>query len=406
MKVNSKNIYFGYFCTFCIILPVLLWDVPYSLCDHIKHYLKNPSKEDKYEMFNTLEEQNNARKEKATEIIKTLGDVFHRRNSNAKGHVRLSITIMTTSRDIDVNTKVVAKNPRFLTQVVARFMEIVVEYRKKVDVVLNICDVDFRVDGHYEVDELSQFLPVFTRFPSESNHGYMHTFARMYKNQKQKNDYIFCLNKTYNTYDTDYIMMVEDDALPRYHLLQSIDYLVDNLLPRQEEKPLYVKLYHPERLQRYLSLESERLIELVSTSFLGGTILYVTLNSRFSSRQGFTIWMHCILYVTYCCLAIGRPNIQYLKYKITGLSSLYPDPYCCTQGVLFAVEHVPKTLSYLSQVFCYKKLPKDGALNAMASVVGGRSVLLQPNLFYHIGFSSALNRETTDPFVFRDLIYV
>jgi hypothetical protein len=213
---------------------------------------------------------------------------------------------------------------------------------------------------------------------------------------KEKEDYIFCLNASRSA---DYILILEDDAVPLDDLLpvtrRFIDYF-NRHRPRRRADFFYVKLYHPERLQNYLQPEPWRIAEWLAVSVLSVYLLQVVFGFRLR-RHSF--WLVYFMALIEC---LGRPHLLQLKRWM--LARLVADPAagyhllqateCCTPAMLFSNASAATASAFLSSITCRNGYAKDTALYLHSRQSGGRlqSFVVEPNLVQHIGRVSTLRR--------------
>ena len=133
--------------------------------------------------------------------------------------------------------------PRYLLQSVAA-------YHKAAEgdphTALLVCDVsgDSR---HPELDTLRALLPVVPR-PAEGG-------APLHRLEREKRDYVFCLQEAARRYPGSAVLLAEDDSLPHYALVQHLRAI---LARRLHHDTAYIKLFHPPHLQGYLHPEPHR----------------------------------------------------------------------------------------------------------------------------------------------------
>ncbi|KAL1006173.1 hypothetical protein UPYG_G00068830 [Umbra pygmaea] len=123
-----------------------------------------------------------------------------------------------------------------------------------------ICDVENGPDNEDAALLESQFR-VVRRSPEEQrNQAHVNTFER------EKRDYVYCLQKGWELARPHNVVVLEDDALPRADFFAVIRGLLSR---RFALHSLYVKLYHPERLQRYWNPEPYRILEWNGPTAMG-----------------------------------------------------------------------------------------------------------------------------------------
>lgn len=311
----------------------------------------------------------------------------------------IAVTIITIARN-----KAMKENyrPHYLVQSVATFVKLI----KKADGVplhFSICNVDSDPRSHTDMDYIPKWITVFHRF--SKNNASRHTVLS-YNDllDKEKEDYVFCLEKAFEQ-NLTYALLVEDDTLPRADLFPVIKAKI--LAANAEERRrnslgnvLYVKLYHPERLLGYFSLEIERIPELFCLAVIVSSILVrVYTKWRHDSRPlcanvfvVFFIYSLCVLFL------IGRQNILKVRLFSQHLYQMTPAPSCCTPAMLFPRAGGEIVMQYLRGVTCHRQFGKDIALDRLVRERRHITRLIQPNLFQHIGHYSSLRSAFINPF--------
>ncbi|XP_046658010.1 post-GPI attachment to proteins factor 4-like [Daphnia pulicaria] len=299
----------------------------------------------------------------------------------------LLVTIVTVRRE----------GQFYLSRVVARLHQLLSKYNNEQHagnddafvIRAMICNVNDDPQLHREALHLQRIFPLVQRRDQlpVAIHNLM---------DKEKEDYIFCLNASRSA---DYILILEDDAVPLDDLLpvtrRFIDYF-NQQRSRRRADFFYVKLYHPERLQNYLQPEPWRIAEWLAVSVLSVYLLQVVFGFRLR-RHSF--WLVYFMALIEC---LGRPHLLQLKRWM--LARLVADPAagyhllqateCCTPAMLFSNASAATASAFLSSITCRKGYAKDTALYLHSRQSGGRlqSFVVEPNLVQHIGRVSTLRR--------------
>jgi hypothetical protein len=299
----------------------------------------------------------------------------------------LLVTIVTVRRE----------GQFYLSRVVARLHQLLSKYNNEQHagnddafvIRAMICNVNDDPQLHREALHLQRIFPLVQRRDQlpVAIHNLM---------DKEKEDYIFCLNASRSA---DYILILEDDAVPLDDLLpvtrRFIDYF-NQQRSRRRADFFYVKLYHPERLQNYLQPEPWRIAEWLAVSVLSVYLLQVVFGFRLR-RHSF--WLVYLMALIEC---LGRPHLLQLKRWM--LARLVADPAagyhllqateCCTPAMLFSNASAATASAFLSSITCRKGYAKDTALYLHSRQSGGRlqSFVVEPNLVQHIGRVSTLRR--------------
>jgi hypothetical protein len=299
----------------------------------------------------------------------------------------LLVTIVTVRRE----------GQFYLSRVVARLHQLLSKYNNEQHagnddafvIRAMICNVNDDPQLHREALHLQRIFPLVQRRDQlpVAIHNLM---------DKEKEDYIFCLNASRSA---DYILILEDDAVPLDDLLpvtrRFIDYF-NQQRSRRRADFFYVKLYHPERLQNYLQPEPWRIAEWLAVSVLSVYLLQVVFGFRLR-RHSF--WLVYFMALIEC---LGRPHLLQLKRWM--LARLVADPAagyhllqateCCTPAMLFSNASAATASAFLSSITCRNGYAKDTALYLHSRQSGGRlqSFVVEPNLVQHIGRVSTLRR--------------
>ncbi|XP_056442620.1 transmembrane protein 246 isoform X2 [Gadus chalcogrammus] len=191
------------------------------------------------------------------------------------------------------------------------------------------------------------------------------------------------------------VVVLEDDAWPRPDFFP----VIQDLLSRSfSSGTLYVKLYHPERLQRYWNPEPYRLLEWLGLGLLASSLLLLVL--PYCSSVSFTL-RHLLFFSVYTmALAelVGRHYLLELRRASPQLYAVSPATECCTPAMLYPGNASLRAARYLDGSFCVKGLAKDLVLFRMArSVPGERAHSLEPNLVAHIGAFSSVRPNPLRP---------
>ncbi|KAE8299955.1 Transmembrane protein 246 [Larimichthys crocea] len=193
------------------------------------------------------------------------------------------------------------------------------------------------------------------------------------------------------------MVVLEDDALPR----QDFFTVVKDLLSRRFAlQTLYVKLYHPERLQRYWNPEPYRILEWVGLGLVGATALLLSFpywnSCSFSSRCR-PATSSSSLYFMAAAELLGRHLLEVRRLS-PQLYAVSPATECCTPAMLFPGNSSLRVAEYLDGSFCVKGNAKDMVLYRMARTIpGGRSHSVEPNLITHIGAYSSVRANPSRP---------
>ncbi|XP_067833774.1 transmembrane protein 246 [Heptranchias perlo] len=260
------------------------------------------------------------------------------------------------------------------------------------------CNVHPRPQEHREALTASRLIPTVQRFgpegEEEEEEGRREADNRF---EKEKQDYLFCLRKALNIYQPRHVLLVEDDALPEEDVLE----VLRDLLERRMASPalrdaLYLKLYHPERLQGYLHPEPTRVLEWLGLGCLvGGPLsgLYQLGTGRHWARAFPPLAAFAML----AAELAGRHYLLELRRLSPQLYALAPASECCTPAMLYSAPSARRVLGYLGGVHCRQGYAKDTALYALLREKGERAWVLEPNAVTHIGVYSTLRGVIANP---------
>ena len=213
--------------------------------------------------------------------------------------------------------------------------------------------------------------------------------------EKEKRDYVFCLQKGWELLRPQNVVVLEDDAWPQPDFFP----VIQDLLSRSfSSGTLYIKLYHPERLQRYWNPEPYRLLEWLGLGLLASSLLLLVL--PYCSSFSFTL-RHLLFFSVYVMALVelvGRHYLLELRRVSPQLYAVSPATECCTPAMLYPGNASLRAARYLDGSFCVKGLAKDMLLFRMArSFPGERAHSLEPNLITHIGAFSSVRPNPLKP---------
>ncbi|XP_028829968.1 post-GPI attachment to proteins factor 4 [Denticeps clupeoides] len=296
----------------------------------------------------------------------------------------LLVTVVTTRRTE-------GEDSHYLLQVMQRLTSLLGTCGERPCAEIIICDVE---SGHLEnVDAAlleNQFL-VVRRTPEErwKSRGHLNTFER------EKKDYVFCLRKGWELRRPQNVVVLEDDALPRLDFFAVIKDLLSRSFARQT---LYVKLYHPERLQRYWNPEPYRILEWIGLGLVGATVILAVLSCFSSGYFSPVCFLFFTLYVMVTVELAGRHYLLEVRRISPQLYTVSPATECCTPAILYPGNSSIRTAKYLDQEFCFNGNAKDTVMHKIARTTRGeRAHSVEPNLISHIGAYSSVRPNPARP---------
>lgn len=250
-----------------------------------------------------------------------------------------------------------------------------------------ICDVEHGANANEDAVLLEKRFKVVRRSAKErdADTDTMNTFER------EKRDYVFCLRKGLELTRAQNVLVLEDDAEPRSDFFS----VVYELLTRPVVKrSLYVKLYHPERLQRYWNPEPWRLAEWAGLGAVLATALLLALAQSVSLSRANLLFF--TLYFMAAAELFGRHYLLELRRLSPQLYAVAPATECCTPAMLFPGNASLRAAAMLDAAACSRGNAKDTVLyRAMRSSETARSV--EPNIVRHIGAFSSVRPNNAAP---------
>ncbi|XP_036420223.1 transmembrane protein 246 [Colossoma macropomum] len=256
-----------------------------------------------------------------------------------------------------------------------------------------VCDVESSPSGTEDASLLEKRFRVVRRSLEEKKVSeYLNVF------EKEKRDYVYCLRKGWELLNPRNVVVLEDDALPRMDFFAVIR---DLRTRRFAQNSLYVKLYHPERLQRYWNPEPYRILEWVGLGLVGATALLlfcVALCGPRAPSLSPVVLLFLVLYVMAVVELGGRHYFLELRRISPQLYAVSPATECCTPAMLYPGNASARVAALLERVKCIKGHAKDMALYQLArNTPGERAHSVEPNLITHIGAFSSVRPNHAHP---------
>lgn len=366
--------------TFCVILPLCCHRLLYSYYFIKSMYLDS--------MSEAVLRESLDRGQEALRFWQSSSTAASSRLSNITQHPELLVTVVTARRSE-------AQDYHYLLQVMLQLSSIVGSCGERKCVEVLVCDVESGPLENQDAKLLEGHFRVVRRSPQEqqSNWERINTF------EKEKRDYVFCLHKGWELVKPKNTVVLEDDALPRNDFFIV---LKDLLSRRFAVQTLYIKLYHPERLQRYWNPEPYRILEWVGLGLVGATALLLSFPYWNPCSFSFTLSpTHLLFFTLYFMTAaelLGRHYLLEVRRLSPQLYAVSPATECCTPAMLFPGNASLRVAEYLDRSFCYKGNAKDTVLYQMTRTVPGqRSHSVEPNLITHIGAYSSVRSNPPRP---------
>ncbi|XP_037758094.1 post-GPI attachment to proteins factor 4-like [Chelonia mydas] len=250
-----------------------------------------------------------------------------------------------------------------------------------------LCNVEQEPGSHQDARLLGTFFAMVSRYKNWEDPN-----ASVNQFEKEKRDYAFCLEQSLLAYSPEYVLLVEDDAVPEEEIFPVLQHLLLARLSKPHLKDaLYLKLYHPERLQRYINPEPMRILEWLGLGMFLGPLLS-SVYSWVSGRPSLTwpIVLFFALYSMALAELVGRHYLLELRRLAPALYNVVPATECCTPAMLFSAPSARRVLGYLQELHCRRGFAKDIALYLLLRTKGEKAYVVEPNLIMHVGMFSSL----------------
>ncbi|KAJ6657118.1 hypothetical protein lerEdw1_002864 [Lerista edwardsae] len=250
-----------------------------------------------------------------------------------------------------------------------------------------LCNVEADPSSHWDAKLLSKFFAVVDRY---GDHHHLDFSLNQF--EKEKRDYTYCLEKSLEAYNPQYVLLVEDDAVPEEEIFPVLQHLLQMRFSKPHlQDALYVKLYHPERLQRYINPEPMRILEWLGIGMFWGSLLgSVYAWASNCSTLSWSIVGFFALYSMLLVELVGRHYLLELRRLAPPLYNVVPVTECCTQAMLFSAPSAHRVLGYLKELRCRPGFAKDTALYSLLRTKGEKAFVVEPNLVRHVGLFSSL----------------
>lgn len=366
--------------TFCVVLPLCCHRLLYSYFFIKSMYLDSMSEAVLQESFRQGQ------------------DALHFwQSASSQG----SLTFTNVSRRPDLLVTVVTARRRdgrdfhYLLQVMRRLSAVAGSCGERRCAEILICDVENSPLDNEDARLLEPHFRVIRRSRQEQqlNKDRVNAF------EKEKRDYVFCLRRARALVEPRNMVVLEDDALPRQDFFLVINQLLSRRFALQT---LYIKLYHPERLQRYWNPEPYRILEWLGLGVVGATALLLSFPYWNPCSFSFSLSACHLLFFTLYFMAaaelLGRHYLLEARRLSPQLYAISPATECCTPAMLFPGNTSLRVAQYLDASFCIKGNAKDMVMYQMARTLpGGRAHSVEPNLITHIGAYSSVRANPARP---------
>uniref|UniRef100_A0A8D2MRK5 Transmembrane protein 246 n=1 Tax=Zonotrichia albicollis TaxID=44394 RepID=A0A8D2MRK5_ZONAL len=195
-----------------------------------------------------------------------------------------------------------------------------------------LCNVELDPSSHQDVRLLSSLFPTVSRDRTGENPD-----PSLNQFEKEKQDYIFCLEQSLLMYSPEYILLMEDDAVPEEEIFSVLHHLFSARFSKPYLRDaLYFKLYCPERLQHYINPEPMRILEWLGLGMFLGLVLSCVY-CRAVGRAG-PSWC-LVAFFTLYSMALSELVRQHYGLELhclhPALYNVAPASKCCTPAMLF-----------------------------------------------------------------------
>lgn len=388
---------FAWFClTFFVVLPLLCHRLKYSAYYGLV-WRRNKTKEnidmmkDNYRRLILANEEISGTRDLTSKAISFL------RPNNLTDIVITLITVSRGSRQY---------SPLYLTQTVGKLLHLLKKNSANMDFTysLMVCNVDPFPQMFAEAVELSSHIHTVSEYKENTQ---LYNLNSQNRFEKEKHDYLYCLKESL-LYQPKYVLLMEDDAYPNDEMFPVLEYSIHNIFEEkfsesdmhQRRNIAYLKLYHPPRLLGFIDTEVSRLFELAAAvTFIMAMIgIY---KEVFSLRTiGKFQIMSFSLYITLLALALGRPNLLFIRTLLPCFHSFVTAPSCCTPANLYSYDGALAVINSLEHKISHSGYAKDTLLDEFLKESRYSAVYVEPNIFTHIGQYSSLRKGLVlDPYV-------
>jgi len=309
------------------------------------------------------------------------------------------VITMNRERSMTEEDRLITYHLGYLTQTTARLIQIfhsdnsATFQRKK----LVVCNVDLQPQRFTEAQYLSHFAHTVSRYDNISARRMYDRTMNMF--DREKDDYIFCL-QTAHKFAAPYYLIVEDDVLLDDNALETVYFIMKYFDLFSATDWLFLKLYYPDKWLGY-SQNWQTVVELGGYSVLGGSMFAGALTLISKRRKWLPdcrhlpVWFLFVVGAVFTALLCGGIGRQYVEsWRKWSLSAyqLVAAPGCCTQAQLYPAHIVSDLCAHLDRVHSDHDFSVDIAIDGFAHVRGLKRLLIQPNIVKHIGLISNLRR--------------
>ena len=338
----------------------------------------------------------------------------------------LAIGVLAKNRD---QTGSARYQPGYLTQTVAALHRAAQSDALFTSKFMYICNIDEDPNSFYESSYVIDYAVMFSKYNDKLKKWKQRSAelgGELY--EKQKSDYVYCLENALNHTKADYVIILEDDVIVHERFFEFLHYHLQTNLAHKIEQGFvhanqwaFVKLSYPARWRGF-SKSLSSVSELITFSILGGAIFIILcigfvilpiksfgiLSKRLKFRFGafvstpkpmrgnlttklLYVYLLGAIFTLFLCYSIGRPYLQQVRLVSPYLQRLESSaPGCCTLAVLYPRPIAASLVTYLNSVTCNIDFALDSAVDEFAQVKSLQTFLVEPNIAVHIGLVSNL----------------
>lgn len=333
--------------------------------------------------------------------------LLHSDRSGTTNLTRFDLVIGVITMKRKFNKTAYLGDTGYLTQTVARILSIMktdrsADFKNKA---FFICNVNSIPQQHTEAMNLSPYISVISKYVNEtsySNAGKTTNVSDVH--EKQRHDYTYCLRKAAEKYETNFVLMIEDDVLLDDDSIFTLNHLFKTRILNDHKdldggvttkKWLSVKFYFPIKWSGY-GYDVDKMIELVGIGIVGGYL--AALVSHFLSGLRFRSIVFSHLYRSFAvgaltCIAmaivVGRVHLHAFRRSSPYLHRAVPAPDCCILAVLYPTSAIDPLTNYLDNIINIST-PVDLAISKFGRIHEMSQYLIEPNICKHIGYVSTL----------------
>jgi len=318
-------------------------------------------------------------------------------------HYDLVAVVITMNRDRTLTDEDRRRtfNLGYLTQTVARLLQILhvdatAEFQRKK---LIVCNVDTQPQTFTEALHLSNHVQIVSRYQNNSMEFHNGIKGDMF--EKEKDDYVYCLQAA-SRFASPYYLIVEDDVMLDESAIETVSFIMNYFNLFSTTDWLFLKLYYPDKWLGY-SQSRETVFEIGGYSVLGGSFFAVVIQLTSRHRKwlpncrNLPVWFWFVVgavFTALLCASIGRQYVELWRQYIVSTHRLVAAPGCCTQAIVYPAHVLPDLSVHLNHVHCDYDFSVDVAIDGFANIRGLKRHLIQPNVGKHIGLISNLRRNS------------